>query len=134
MLALAGVGTWALVTWLALSQSLTQFELLLSGMGHLTFLILFLLISTHFLSRFNPKVITGVVYSQALVTLILIVFDSNMITPILLVIWASRQTEGDPLLSSNPALAGPYPMAITPEHRGSQALRNGVRPWTISWR
>ncbi|MBL4815180.1 MAG: hypothetical protein JKY74_06820, partial [Shewanella sp.] len=33
---------------------------------------------------------TGVVYSQALVTLILIVFDSNMITPILLVIWASQ--------------------------------------------
>ncbi|MPY22531.1 two-component sensor histidine kinase [Shewanella psychropiezotolerans] len=90
MLQLAGVGTWALVTWLALSQSLTQFELLLSGMGHLTFLILFLLISTHFLSRFNPKVITGVVYSQALITLILIVFDSNMITPILLVIWASQ--------------------------------------------
>lgn len=90
MLVLAGAGTWALVTWQALSQSLTQIALLLSGMGYLAFLILFLLISTHFLSRINPKIITGIVSAQALITLILIVFDSNMFIPILLVIWASQ--------------------------------------------
>ena len=90
MLALAGVGTWALVTWLALSQALSPIERLVTGTGHLAFLILFLSISTHFISRYSLKVSILVVYLQAILALVLILFDTNMITPILLVIWASQ--------------------------------------------
>ncbi len=90
MLALAGVGTWFLVTWLALSQSLTSTERLLTGCGYLAFLLLFLSISTHFISRYPQQVSRFIVFAQALITLALIMFDTNMITPILLVIWASQ--------------------------------------------
>ncbi|MCL1064397.1 histidine kinase [Shewanella benthica] len=90
MLALAGVGTWALVAWLALSQALSPIERLVTGSGYLAFLMLFLSISTHFISRYSLKVSILVVYLQAILALVLIVFDSNMITPILLVIWASQ--------------------------------------------
>lgn len=90
MLALAGVGTWALVTWLALSQVLLPIERILTAAGYLSFLCLFLLISTHYLLRFNQTISIWVVYAQAMLTLLLITYDANMITPILLVIWASQ--------------------------------------------
>ncbi|QFU23794.1 two-component sensor histidine kinase [Shewanella eurypsychrophilus] len=90
MLTLAGAGTWALVTWLALSQTLSPIARVITGSGYVSFLILFLLISTHFLYKYSQRTSRLVVYSQAILTLILIRYDANMITPILLVIWASQ--------------------------------------------
>lgn len=90
MLLLAGVGTWGLVAWLGISQTVNSQDQIFIAVGYLLFIGLFLFVASHYLYNHKPTLLLPVLMAQAIITLYISHYTQAQITPILLVIWASQ--------------------------------------------
>ncbi|MEC4728615.1 histidine kinase [Shewanella sp. D64] len=90
MLLLAGIGTWCLVAWLGVSQTVNSQIQIFISIGYLLFIGLFLFVASHYLYNHKPKLLLPVLMAQAAITLYISHYTPTQITPILLVIWASQ--------------------------------------------
>lgn len=89
-LALAGVFTWGLVTYVELEQLADSPYILLSALGYLIFLICFLPVSTGYSRKFSPQFSQLLLLGQVTTTLALLVVHHGPIAPVLLVVWAGQ--------------------------------------------